>query len=155
MEARPYQGHRAGVVTRLAANVVDLAVVFGLIVLVYLGIAGIDFLLDPRSFDWPSLPLWGLSVIVVVVVPYLTLCWCTVGRTYGDALFGLQVENFRGNRMTVGGAFLRAVFCMVFPIGVLWVAVSRENRSVQDIVLRTSVVYEWSPHRGGAAAELT
>jgi hypothetical protein len=35
---------------------------------------------------------------------------------------------------------------MVFPIGVLWVAVNRENRSVQDIVLRTSVVYEWTSH---------
>ena len=68
------------------------------------------------------------------------------GRTFGDALFGLQVLNFHGRRMTVAGGILRAVLCMIFPIGVLWVAVNRQNRSVQDIMLRTSVVYEWAPH---------
>jgi uncharacterized RDD family membrane protein YckC len=145
-EARPYQGHRAGVVTRLAANAVDLGVVIVLVVATYLVIAGIDFLIDPRSFHWPSLPLWGVSVIVLVVVPYLALSWCTTGRTFGDALFGLQVLNFRDRRMTAAGAFLRALLCMIFPIGVLWVAVNRHNRSVQDIILRTSVVYEWAPH---------
>ena len=31
-EARPYQGHRAGVVTRMVANVVDPGVVVGLMV---------------------------------------------------------------------------------------------------------------------------
>jgi len=31
----------------------------------------------------------------------------------------------------------------VFPIGVLWVAVSRTNKSVQDILVRTSVIYDW------------
>jgi hypothetical protein len=33
------------------------------------------------------------------------------------------------------------VLCTLFPIGLLWVLVSRENRSVQDLMLRTSVVY--------------
>ena len=153
VEARPYQGHRAGVVTRLAANAVDLAVVIVLIGSVYLVIAGIDFLIDPRTFNWPSLPLWDIAVIVAVVIPYLTLSWCTTGRTYGDVLFGLEVLNFRGGRMNVAGAFVRAVLCMIFPIGVLWVAVNRENRSVQDILLRTSVVYEWTPHWATAAPE--
>lgn len=146
VEARPYQGRRAGVVTRLAANTVDLCVVVGLMALVFLGVAGITFLIDPRTFHWPHLQLWGLGVIVAVVLPYLTLSWCTTGRTYGDLLFGLQVLNFRGRRMNIAGAFVRAVFCMVFPIGVFWVAVNRQNRSVQDIVLRTSVVYEWTSH---------
>ncbi len=144
--ARPYQGRRAGVVTRFAANTVDLCVVIALMVLIFLGIAGVKFLIDPRTFHWPQLHLWGLCVIAGVVVPYLTLAWCTTGRTYGDLLFGLQVLNFRGGRMNIAGAFVRALFCMLFPVGVLWVAVNRENRSVQDIVLRTSVVYEWTSH---------
>ena len=29
-----------------------------------------------------------------------------------------------------------------FLIGLLWVAVSRENRSLQEVVLRTSVIYD-------------
>jgi hypothetical protein len=36
------------------------------------------------------------------------------------------------------------VLCVVFPIGLLWVAVSQDNRSAQDILLRTTVVYDWS-----------
>jgi hypothetical protein len=42
-------------------------------------------------------------------------------------------------------ALLRAAFCVFFPIGLLWCAGSRANRSVQDVVLRSSVVYDWSP----------
>lgn len=38
---------------------------------------------------------------------------------------------------------MRALACALFPIGVLWVAVSRENWSLQDVVLRTSVIYDW------------
>jgi hypothetical protein len=34
------------------------------------------------------------------------------------------------------------MLCTLFPIGLLWVLVSRGNRSVQDLMLRTSVVYE-------------
>ena len=40
-------------------------------------------------------------------------------------------------------ALARAMFCAVFPLGLLWTAVSRENRSVADLLLRTSVVYDW------------
>ena len=38
---------------------------------------------------------------------------------------------------------MRAALCVVFPIGLAWVVVSRQNRSLQDTVLRTSVVYDW------------
>jgi uncharacterized RDD family membrane protein YckC len=151
--ARQYQGHRAGVVTRIAANTVDFVVVVALVAVAYFVIAGINFLIDPRTFDWPSLPLWGVTIIVIVVVPYLALSWCTTGCTFGDGVFGLQVLNFRGGRMNIAGALLRAVLCMVFPVGLLWVAVNRENRSVQDIILRTSVVYEWVPHAGSAVQQ--
>ena len=53
--------------------------------------------------------------------------------------------SFRGRKLRVVGAFVRAVFCTAFPIGLLWCAVSPANRSVQDVVLRTSVVYDWTP----------
>jgi hypothetical protein len=36
---------------------------------------------------------------------------------------------------------VRAVLCVIFPVGLLWVLVSQENRSAQDLVLRTSVIY--------------
>jgi uncharacterized RDD family membrane protein YckC len=76
---------------------------------------------------------------------YLTLSWVTTGRTYGDHLLGLRVVNARNQRLRLAGAALRAAFCMFFPIGLLYAAVSRTNRSLQDIVLRTSVIYDWGP----------
>jgi hypothetical protein len=36
----------------------------------------------------------------------------------------------------------------VFPIGLLWCAVSTSRRSLQDIVVRTSVIYDWQAHPG-------
>ena len=38
---------------------------------------------------------------------------------------------------------MRSAFCTVFPVGLLWVIPSGANRSVQDVVLRTSVIYDW------------
>jgi hypothetical protein len=32
---------------------------------------------------------------------------------------------------------------VVFPIGLAWVVASGANRSVQDLVLRTNVTYDW------------
>lgn len=144
--ARPYQGRRAGVVTRVAANGIDLLVVIVIVAATYGVVAGVAFLLHPRSFTPPGWLGWSIPVIgFVVVVPYLTFGWCTTGRTYGDALLGLRVVDHRGRRLHLTLAVLRAVACVVFPIGLLWAGISRANRSVQDVLLRTSVVYDWTP----------
>ncbi|SOD74816.1 RDD family protein [Jatrophihabitans sp. GAS493] len=144
LPARPYQGHRAGIVTRTLCASVDLLVVVIIVAGIYGGIAGISFVLDPRSFQWPD--HIGLSMVAigyVVSVIYLTLAWGTTGRSYGASLLGLRVVNFQGELMRFPIAALRAVFCVSFPIGLFWAAVSRSNRSVQDVVLRTSAIYDW------------
>ena len=144
--ARAYQGQRAGIVTRVTASVIDVLVVALTMCVLYAVVTGVAFLVHPRTFHVPS---WvGVSFPVVaflVAVPYLTLSWRLTGRTYGDQLLGLRVVNYEGRHMHFVGALLRALFCAVFPLGLLWVAVSPANRSVQDVVLRTSVVYDWLP----------
>ena len=42
-------------------------------------------------------------------------------------------------RLPVG--LLRAIGCVLFPIGLLWAVIDRQRRSLQDIVFRTRVVY--------------
>lgn len=144
--ARPYQGQRAGVVTRLAAGAVDLLVTVLILALIYGVIAGVVFVAHPSSFKWPSNIGWTVPTIgFVIVVPYLAFSWRATGRTYGDALFGLRVVNFRGNRLNFVKSVLRALICVVFPIGLLWVAISPANRSVADVIMRTSVIYDWLP----------
>lgn len=149
--ARAYQGRRAGVVSRVIASVVDALVVVGILAAVYGLTAGIAFMLHPRSFHIPAGLGWSIPVIgFVIVVPYLTLTWHATGRSYGDALLGLRVVGRGGGRIRFTVALLRAVLCVVFPIGLLWVLISRANRSVQDIVLRTSVVYDWTSNADAA-----
>lgn len=142
--ARAYQGRRAGIVSRVVANGLDLLVIVAVVCALYAVVTGLAFLLRPRSFDFPSGLWWSApAAVVVVAVPYLAWCWRTTGRTYGDAVLGLRVVNRDGRPLRLVGAILRALFCVFFPIGLLWVAVSPANRSVQDEVQRTSVIYDW------------
>lgn len=145
-EARPYQGLRAGVITRVAAAAVDCVVVALVLGGAYAAVAGFLFLINPRSFSFPDTNvLLDMTAAIVVSILYLGGGWALDGRTYGCHVLGLRVVSYRGSRMRPLGALLRAVFCVFFPIGLLWCAASRANRSVQDVVLRTSVVYDWEP----------
>ena len=45
---------------------------------------------------------------------------------------------------------MRSAFCVFFPIGLFWCVISPERRSVQDVVLWTSVVYDWMPRPGAS-----
>jgi len=147
-EVRAYQGRRAGVVSRFLAAAVDLLVVVVIMVGSWVAWASLLFLLEPVSFRFPTgSVLLGIGAGLTVLVIYLTGAWFMTGRTYGNRLMGLRVVNFRGTRLRLPTALLRAVVYVVFPIGLFWVAVSRENRSLQDVVLRTSVIYDWARRR--------
>ncbi|HEY7717206.1 MAG TPA: RDD family protein [Pedococcus sp.] len=145
-EARPYQRHRAGVVSRAVAGAIDALLVGLVLLLGYAGFASLLFLLDPRTFSFPEPGLFfSLTAAMTVLVVYLTGSWWITGRTYGSHVMGLRVVSYNGSNLRLAGALLRALFCAFFPIGLLWAAVNRENRSLQDIVLRTSVLYDWQP----------
>lgn len=149
--ARVFQGTRAGLMTRLTAGVLDVLFIFA--VVIGIAVAGwmLSFIVSPLN------PLGttedGLrrfpQVLNLVVIGYalawlyFTVCWSTSGRTLGNLVMGVRVINFRGARLHWPVAALRSIFVVVFPIGLFWVVVSGANRSVQDIVLRTSVTYDW------------
>lgn len=150
LEARRYQGRPAGLVTRAAAAVVDALIVCLVVLTGYLGLNGLLFLAHPRSFAFLDTSLLlSLTAGWIVALLYLTACWWLTGRTYGCHLMGLRVVGRRGGRIRLSTAFLRALACTLVPIGLLWSAGSRRNRSLQDIVLGTQVLYEWQPHRRG------
>jgi uncharacterized RDD family membrane protein YckC len=150
--ARGLQGRRAGLVSRLLANTVDFGVAAGIVAGAYAGVAALRFLWNSRSFTFPA-PGFGFVVIAgsVVLVLYLAACWTASGRTYGDHLLGLRVVSRQGRRLRPVPALLRAGLCVLFPIGLFWIVVSRDNRSAQDVVLRSSVVYDWSRTPPGGA----
>lgn len=145
-EARAFQGRPAGIVSRLIANTVDAVVVAGILLAGYLGINGLLFFLDPRSFHFREpIPVLTLTSAFVVAGLYLGISWALVARTYGCHVMGLRVVGRQGHRLRVVVALLRGAFCVAFPIGLFWCVVNPRSRSVQDIVLRTSVVYDWMP----------
>jgi uncharacterized RDD family membrane protein YckC len=149
-EARPYQGVTAGLVTRFVANIVDALVVAAAALGCYVGLAGFLFLLDPRSFEFPETSLLlSLTTTLFLATVYFTIAWWLVGRTYGGHVMGLRVTGRKGQRLGPVRAWARAVFCVFFPIGLLWCAVSPRRRSVQDVVLGTSVIYDWADGRTG------
>jgi uncharacterized RDD family membrane protein YckC len=121
--------------------VADLAVVVLVVAGGYVAVAATRFLLSPHTFTFPAPALATLLLLgLCVQAVYFALAW-SVGGTYGDRLLGLRVTDDRGRRLGWWRCVLRAVLCTVFPAGLLWVPLSRENRSVQDLLLRTSVVY--------------
>lgn len=123
----------------------------------YFAFAVIRFLWRPRHFTWPEPGALGLgSIWWVLLILYLAITWSISGRSFGKRVVGLRLVNVRGDRLGLPTAFLRALFCAAFPVGLFWCAVSRENRSVADLVVRTSVVYDWqlriTPSGSGAAS---
>ena len=119
-----------------------------LTVVLYLGVAGARFVWSPVSFTWPQ-PSTVVSIQIagLLATVYLTTAWVTTGRTYGAALMGLRVLSTRGRKLGWALALVRALTCVVFPVGLLWSAVSRNRCSLQDLVLRSVVVYD--DHRDG------
>jgi uncharacterized RDD family membrane protein YckC len=145
-EARSLQGRRAGLFSRIVANVLDLGVVFAGVLAAYVGWAGIKLLWQGSSFTRPT-PGFAAALLFAELlnVLYFAAAWTTSGRTVGNRVMGLRVLDRSARRPSFGLALGRAVLCVLFPFGLLWAGVSRENRSVQDLVLRTSVIYDWRP----------
>lgn len=146
-----HQGRSAGLVSRTIAAGIDVVVVGLLLLAGYAAICGVTFLLHPRSFTFPAWSvLANLTTAWLVLTAYLSVFWAVSGRTYGSAVMGLRVVTRRGTNPPLLVAVARAAFYALFPIGLFWCAVSRRNRSVQDLVTRTSVIYDWQ-HLPGAA----
>jgi uncharacterized RDD family membrane protein YckC len=146
-EARTLQGHRAGFVSRIAADAIDLGVVWaiGLSALLFAGV--VRYLLTGPPLRTPVLPSWlGATAGLAIAVGYLASGWAATGRTLGKQVAGLRVLDRGGRRIPLRRALLRAVLCVAFPAGLLWILVSRRNASVQDLLTGTVVVYDWSYH---------
>jgi uncharacterized RDD family membrane protein YckC len=143
-QARPYQGRQAGAVTRAVAAALDLIVVVLASIAGYFVVSGVSFVLRPWSFQFPDVALLlGLGCTLLLLILYLTITWSGSGRSYGAKVMGLRVIDRRGRSPRPLNALARAVLSVSFPVGLFWCLVSRERRSLSDVLCRTSVVYDW------------
>jgi uncharacterized RDD family membrane protein YckC len=136
----------AGVVTRVLAACVDAVAVVLLAVALDLAAAGIRFVWSPSDFRWPRFSWLSMSTaLVALAVVYLAVGWAMTGRTYGARLLGLRVLSVGHGLLGWTRSVLRALASVLFPVGLLWCAVSRTRLSLQDVVVRSVVVYDAHP----------
>lgn len=132
----------AGIVSRGVAAVIDLLVVGTILAALYLGLVLVRLTLSPAAFSFPAVDgVFSGAVAFVVAVLYLTACWSVSGCTAGAVAMGLRVTGRNAPRVKPVIALLRAAACVLFPVGLVWVAVDRGRRSAQDIAFGTRVVY--------------
>ena len=149
-EARRYQGRPAGLVSRLVAGTVDAAVSLVIVIGIYLGWSAARFLWQGRKFAFPT-PDWSWLIVAfgVVLTVYLGVSWAMTGRTYGAHVLGLRLVARGGGSVHPVRAMLRGVLCAWMPLLLLWAAIDRDRRSVPDLILRTSVIYDWEARAPG------
>lgn len=142
----------AGIVSRTVAAVIDLLVVLTFMGLLYLGLILATLAFSPRAFSFPAPSLifsaFGLGVVAVL---YLAGCWKVSGCTAGAVVMGLRVEGRTSPRLRAVTCLARALACVLFPIGLGWVALDSQRRSLQDIVFGSRVVYNREPAQRLAA----
>jgi uncharacterized RDD family membrane protein YckC len=144
VRARSLQGQRAGFISRLAADIIDVIVVvlaeFGVLFL-----AAVIRYLFTRDFRLFHTAVWlSVSLFWVIAVAYLTSGWGSTGKTLGKQVAGVRVVRTTGRRLGFKPALVRAILYVLFPWGLVWSLVSRKNASLQDLLLRTVVLYDWA-----------
>ena len=142
--ARALQGSQAGFVTRALSVFIDIGLVSIIVVVGWAATRFLIFVLRPSQ----ELPTPNAATLLAIGYGVMTLywmaCWATSGRSLGAFVMGVRVRSRDGERVGWLRSLLRAVFCVAFPPGLLWSIVSHENASVQDIVVRTRVIRDWS-----------
>jgi uncharacterized RDD family membrane protein YckC len=144
--SRALQGHNAGFVTRLSANLIDGVVIAVTWIGILVVAAIVRYIAHPlRGYRLPALETWVSGVLVcVIAILYFTVTWGGTGRSVGKRMAGLRLTGHDGRSIGQRRALVRAAFCVVFPIGFLWLLFSRRNHSLYDALLATEVVYDWN-----------
>ncbi|MFD0309016.1 RDD family protein [Streptomyces sp. NPDC127119] len=129
--------------SRALAGMVDAFVIVGLGLAVQFGAGAVRLLVSGPPFRLPDPPVWlsGLCGWTIALL-YLAGSWVVTGSTVGGRLLGLRVTVRSGGPPGVLRALARAALCVVFPLGLLWIPVSRRRASVQDLVLATAVRHD-------------
>jgi uncharacterized RDD family membrane protein YckC len=139
-------GHYAGAVTRLAAFVVDSALITGLFNLGAAGAIWMLNLLTPLDVSLSRTSAWWLIPLAVWAYIYYWACYALSGRTPGKALMGLRVVRGDGSDVDVLHAAIRvAVFpaSFVFGIGLIGIVFGSRRRALHDVASDTAVVYDF------------
>ncbi len=145
--SRAVQGQRAGFVSQALGAGLDAVAIFALDFAVLAAFGFIRFLVTGHDYAMPQPgPVLNAVIVFTIGVALLWSAWSGSGRAPGMAVLGLRVVSRDGRRLSSARAFWRAVLgVLTVGLGVLWVLVSKKNKSLYDLVCGSAVVYEWRP----------
>ena len=141
------QGHYAGIVTRVAAFAIDLAVAATLYAL---GGRVIEYVLSSLAGSDVSLkdhPIVSIVLLSLWWLVYFAYPIAMSGRTLGMSFVGLEVVTKTGGDVDARHAVLRTIFLPISVafagIGILIIVINRDRRAFHDLIAGTAVVYSW------------
>jgi uncharacterized RDD family membrane protein YckC len=152
--AEQLQGLRAGFVSRAVASGTDVLLVLCVYVVGVIMVSIAWDLFFSTSISVSAPPHWLNELLLwILLVVYLTAGWWSTGRTVGKQIMGLRVVRSDGSPLRFLRALLRALLCASFFPVLLLALVNRRNRGLEDIALRTAVIYDWLPKNYEQLAE--
>jgi uncharacterized RDD family membrane protein YckC len=150
----------AGLVTRLAALVVDGLLLAVVVPAVALGPPAIWSALVGSAPGWLSATAQVCGALVPLV--YFAGAWWSTGQTLGDVVFGVVVRHHRGRHLGVTRSFLRALVGLLLPViwllGLVLILTDGKRRALHDrlfgtvVIRKCDVLVEVAPEPVGAAA---
>ena len=150
-EVVAHQGRRAGIGSRLLADLIDLLAIILIAVVLLVVAAGVRSLWT-GSFDVVPPPRPAREILTgLLCLAYFGYGWGLNGRTLGKILVGLRAVGEDGGDLSPSRGIARAALYILLLPGFLWVLVSHRNASIQDLVLRTAVIHDWGPGAPGPA----
>jgi uncharacterized RDD family membrane protein YckC len=140
-------GHRAGVVTRLFASLVDLVTI---LLLFTLGGHVISFVLSVVLGDDVQLSETALVSSLALLLWAFVYCahlLAAYGCTLGMALFGIRVVRLDGGTIGTRHAVVRVLAFplsfVLFCFGFVLIVLRRDRCALHDVIARTAVIYSW------------
>lgn len=131
----------AGLVTRLAALLVDGALLAAAVPLIGSGIPGLWAAVAGSTPGWVSACAHVVAVCTPIV--YFALLWWAAGQTIGGLLFGASVRRTDGTRLGAIRASARAVIGLALAplwlLGMVVIIWEPRRRAVHDLLLGTVV----------------
>ncbi len=91
------------------------------------------------------------SIIVTgTFLVYCAACWRLLGRTAGQALFGLRVVRTDGRALKAPACVLRALcylLSVIMLLGFVWIIFDSRRQGFHDKIARSVVIYDWPQAR--------
>src|SRR4029079_14699702 len=141
------QGHYAGIVTRLAAFALDVAVAVTLYALAGRVIEYVMSSLKGSEVSLRDHPIISAIFLALLWLVYFAYPIAVGGRTLGMSFVGLEVVTKTGGDVDARHAVIRTIFLPLSSafagIGFLIILITRDRRAFHDLVAGTAVVYSW------------